>query len=55
MCAHIPNKKGICERVFNVKALDAKQRINFFCLGSWFSMIILNEKGENVSFRPFGT
>ena len=27
---HIPNKKGICAHIFNVRALDAKQRINFF-------------------------
>ena len=26
----IPNKKGICAHIFNVRALDAKQRINFF-------------------------
>ena len=27
---HTPNKKGICAHIFNVRALDAKQRINFF-------------------------
>ena len=27
---HIPNKKGICAHIFNVRALDAKQRINLF-------------------------
>ena len=27
---HIPNKKGICAHIFNVRALDAKQMINFF-------------------------
>ena len=27
---HIPNKKEICAHIFNVRALDAKQKINFF-------------------------
>ena len=27
---HIPNKKGICAHIFDVRALDAKQMINFF-------------------------
>ena len=27
---HIPNKKRVCAHIFNVRALDAKQRINFF-------------------------
>ena len=26
----IPNKEGICAHIFNVRALDAKQKINFF-------------------------
>ena len=29
---HIPNKERICAHIFNVRALDAKQRINFFGL-----------------------
>ena len=29
---HIPSKKGICAHIFNVRALDAKQRIDFFGL-----------------------
>ena len=27
---HIPNKKGICAHIFNVRALDTKQRIIFW-------------------------
>ena len=36
---HIPNKKEICAHIFNVRALDAKQRINFFGLSLTFEIL----------------